>query len=312
MANGNSFVQRAPLPPLNSPTITEGDRARVYDAIGKELNNILNGATSYYPDSTKKSSKDLTSELNDFIGAVGALKDAVDDPGNIVGDAVSDLRKFQKAFEAGVSNDIETMWNDPLDSRDKNIELPNSLAPITEDYNIIHVDPEPDGQFSVPNPLSPNQWPKDLKASAGSAANGAMTDNYPRLLSRVGGPTLGSVNPLNTNRPVPMPPSGRPLGIFTGKPMPDYPLPASIWGLPDNSDSSGNWFTRLGGPTEQPQASPLGLPSGPAPPLVALSNPDSLGDLSGRIPARAGNPDNRDRAIPQPGGLLGLFLRGQR
>jgi len=46
MANGNNFVQRAPLPPLNSPTITGADRARVYGSIGRELNNILNGAAS--------------------------------------------------------------------------------------------------------------------------------------------------------------------------------------------------------------------------------------------------------------------------
>jgi hypothetical protein len=211
MTYRNGFVQRAPLPPLNSPIITEADRARVYGVIGKELNNILNGASSYYADSTKKSSKDLTSELNDFISAVNRLEDAVHDPGNIVGDAVRDLTEFQKAFKTGVSNDIETMWNDPGDSRDKSIELPNSLAPTTEDYNILHVDPEPDGQFSVPNPLSPNHWPKNLKASNGSVghvvANGATTDNYPRRLSRVVGSALGSVEPFDTNRPAPMPPS---------------------------------------------------------------------------------------------------------
>jgi hypothetical protein len=83
MANGNNSVQRAPLPPLNSPTIAEADRARVYGSIGRELNNILNGAASYHADGMKKSSKDLKSELNDFIGAVGRLKDKVNGPANI-------------------------------------------------------------------------------------------------------------------------------------------------------------------------------------------------------------------------------------
>jgi hypothetical protein len=54
MANGNGFVQRTPLPPLNSPTITEADRARVYGVIGNELNNILNGPTAYNSDRVKR------------------------------------------------------------------------------------------------------------------------------------------------------------------------------------------------------------------------------------------------------------------
>ena len=78
MANGNGLVQRAPLPPLNSPTITEGDRARVYGAIGKELSSILNGGTSYHPDNVKRTSRDLTSELNHFIGAVKSLKNVAE------------------------------------------------------------------------------------------------------------------------------------------------------------------------------------------------------------------------------------------
>jgi hypothetical protein len=233
MANGNGFVQRAPLPPLNSPTISESDRARIYGAIGKKLNNILNGATSYHADSVKKSSNDLMSELNDFIDAVGSLKDVVNDPGDIVGDAVRDLKGFRKAFETGVSNDIETMWNDRKDERDNRIKLPDSLAPTTEDHNIIYVDPESDIQFSAPNPLSPNQWPKDLKASTGSsadvAAGGVTPDVYPRLVRRVSSAARGSANLLNTQEPVPTPQTGRPLGIFTGRPMPDYPLSPSIW-----------------------------------------------------------------------------------
>jgi hypothetical protein len=135
MANGNGFVQRAPLPPLNSPTITQADRARVYGFIGRELNNILNGAPSYHADGAKKSSKDLMSGLNDFIKAVGRLKDGVNDPADIVGDAVRDLERFRDAFGVGVGvgKDIETMWNDPDDKRDNGIKLPNNLAPTTWD-----------------------------------------------------------------------------------------------------------------------------------------------------------------------------------
>jgi hypothetical protein len=198
MANGNGFVQRAPLPPLNSPTITEADRARVYGAIGKELNNILNGSTSYHPDSVKKSSKDLRSELDSFVDAVRGFQDVLNDPANIVGDAVRHLEEFQKAFGTGVSSDLETMWNDPEDERDRKIKLPDQHAPNTRDNRVI--DPESElGPFSVPNPLSPNQWRKDLTASTGSpdsVATSAALSAPPRLFNnRVvnwgSGPTSG-------------------------------------------------------------------------------------------------------------------------
>jgi hypothetical protein len=55
------------------------------------------------------------------------------------------------------------------------------------------------------------------------------------------------------------PQSGPPLGIFSGKPMSQWLLPPSVWGLPDNSDG-GNWFTRLGGVPSQNSTQP-------APPL---------------------------------------------
>jgi hypothetical protein len=187
MANGNGFIQRAPLPPLNSPVITEGDRARVYGLIGRELNSILNGANSYHLDGVKKSSKDLMSELNGLITSVERLKNAVNDPENIVGDAARYLHSFGKRFETGVSNDIETMWNDPRDERDMGIRLPDHLAPITEDHNIIHVDPESDGQFSTPNPLAPDQWRRDLKASIEwpNDKTASAADSYPQLARRV-------------------------------------------------------------------------------------------------------------------------------
>ncbi len=247
MANGSGLVQRAPLPPLNSPTITEADRARVYGAIGKQLNNILNGTASYYADSMKKSSKDLKSELNDFIGAVESLKDAVNDPANVMGDALRHLKAFEGAFTAGVSNDVETMWNDSKDKRDSRIMLRDDLAPTTEDHNIRDVDPESDGQFSAPNPLSPRQWPKELKASIRSsddvAASGGTPDLYRRLTRRVVSSSAGSIAPMNAKQPAPAPQgASRPLGIFASEPMPDEHLPTPIWGLPDNSDSSDNWL----------------------------------------------------------------------
>jgi hypothetical protein len=86
----------------------------------------------------------------------------------------------------------------------------------------------------------------------------------------------------NPNLPVPPPEPGRPLGIFSGKPMPLWTTPPPLGGLLDNSSAAGNddrnWFTALAGnsfsrtggsgdtrssPTPEPQQS-----HGPAPPYI--------------------------------------------
>ncbi len=93
---------------------------------------------------------------------------------------------------------------------------------------------------------------------------------------------------MNAKQPAPAQQvASRPPGIFTGEPMPVEPLPPSIWGLPEHSDSSGKWFTRLAGATQEPQTPMLGPPGGPAVPVA-------------------------DQSLPPPGGLLGLFLGGRR
>jgi hypothetical protein len=284
MANGSGLVQRGPLPPLNSPTISEADRGRVYGAIGKELNNILNGPASHHSDSVKRSSNDLRSELNDFIDAVKSLKNALSDPANIVDDAVRDLEVFRKAFEAGVSNDIETMWNDSKDERDKGVKLPDRLVPFTRDNRIIDPEPTP-GPFSVPNPLSPDQWRKDLRASTGSpdveAASAA--DSYPQLARRVTRFAPGT-SPMTTKQLPPSPEPSRPLGLLTGKPMSLSPFQLPLDGLSDNSNASGNndSFNLMAGLVSQ-------NPAPPAPPLQAgaMAGPQGRQPIAGfRIRSR--------------------------
>lgn len=46
--------------------------------------------------------------------------------------------------------------------------------------------------------------------------------------------------PLGPYQGVPVSPDGRPLGIFTGQPMPDYPFPPPIWGFPDEEVRQGS------------------------------------------------------------------------
>jgi hypothetical protein len=141
------------------------------------------------------------------------------------------------------------MWNDKTDERDNSIKLPDSLAPTTEDHNIIYVDPSAEGPFSAPNPVSPNQWRKDLRASIGPSkdvtAIGAPPDIYPRLVTRVISSALGNINPLNAEQPAP---------------------PALPFTLSDNPNSMGGLAGRLAALVniepenpEQPVPQPGGL-----------------------------------------------------
>jgi hypothetical protein len=47
--------------------------------------------------------------------------------------------------------------------------------------------------------------------------------------------------PVAPNQPIaPSPPAGRPPGLVTGEPMPDYPFPPTIFGFPGRSTTSGD------------------------------------------------------------------------
>ena len=47
--------------------------------------------------------------------------------------------------------------------------------------------------------------------------------------------------PVAPNQPIaPSPRAGRPLGLVTGEPMPDYPFPPTIFGFPGRSTTSGD------------------------------------------------------------------------
>jgi hypothetical protein len=113
----------------------------------------------------------------------------------------------------------------------------------------------------LPGPTAPN--PPGQESASGDQSENALgapsPDPYPRL-RRVSS-AFPDITPLNPDQPV-QPQRSPPLGIFSGKPMSQWLLPPSVWGLPDNSDASGNgdWFTYLAGiafrnPT-QPAPSP--------------------------------------------------------
>lgn len=72
-----------------------------------------------------------------------------------------------------------------------------------------------------------------------------------RVLRRVGGPDVtqaGSPSSPSTAPNQPQPQAGRPPGLIAGQPMPDYPVPPMVFGLPDPSTAPGNnmedWLSR--------------------------------------------------------------------
>jgi len=56
-----------------------------------------------------------------------------------------------------------------------------------------------------------------------------------------------SIAPFNPDSTAAPPEPGRPLGIFSGKPMPEWTVPPPLGGLSNNSNTSTNWYTTLGG-----------------------------------------------------------------
>ncbi len=66
-----------------------------------------------------------------------------------------------------------------------------------------------------------------------------QTDSQPapRLVRVNPSPTMGTASG-NPNLPNPSPAPGRPLGVFTGQPMPQWTVPPPLGGLPGNSNPS--------------------------------------------------------------------------
>jgi hypothetical protein len=166
MADSRGFIEQAPLPPPGAPTIGQGDRSRIFGMIGKQLDDIINGPESYYPDGTKKEPDALLDDLTEFYGSVDRLGKQLNDPSNIFGDVLDELRKFNDAF-APIAK-----WSTPGMQRDKAIELPSEVAPKTLDQNNIEIDP-----FGGPYaPHIPWKDPRKDLVSVGWPASGANAE----------------------------------------------------------------------------------------------------------------------------------------
>jgi hypothetical protein len=126
---------------------------------------------------------------------------------------------------------------------------------------------------------------------------------------------------------MPLPEAGRPLGIFTGKPMPEWTTPVPLGGLLGNSKASGDsdWFNLLAGlvsrnstPPEPPQQTadsmperrlgrrilnqspvPAYDPGAAAAPLAPSDDPNYSGGVLSRLVALAGiDPQNSNQPAP--------------
>jgi hypothetical protein len=147
------------------------------------------------------------------------------------------------------------------------------------------------------------------------------------------------ITPRNPHLPLPPAEPDRPLGIFSGQPMPLWTTPLPLDRISNNrsgASNSGRGRTATPGfgseniapPPQtdgnnpirylsrrivnQPQT-PAFDTSLPVVPSVPLDDRNFSGGLAGRIAALAGiDPDNPDQPAPPPGGLLALLLAAQR
>ena len=155
---------------------------------------------------------------------------------------------------------------------------------------------------------------------SGNAPNAPRPDNYPPRRVSSAFPVIA---PLSPNRPASPPERTPPLGVVSGKPMSQFLLPPSVWGLPDKSDASGNgdWFASLAGIASQNPPQPASPPgagrpvrylvgqsqapvadaSAPAASVAPSNEPNFSGGLLSRLAALMGvDPENPTQLAPPP------------
>lgn len=82
-------------------------------------------------------------------------------------------------------------------------------------------------------------WPAKLDSELNPDAAPAIAPSIPRPTRRLVSSAFAGSNPLNPT-PAPPPQTGRSLGIFTGGPMPDWPVPPPLGSFSNRSGAAGD------------------------------------------------------------------------
>ncbi len=132
----------------------------------------------------------------------------------------------------------EHWWNDQIDGF-----IRSRISPFDSRAPALPFVP-PAG--AVPNSVQPGASPRPGDATQADPRN-------IRVLSRIPAPGATPAAPDSANTPQQ---AGKPPGLVTGQPTPDYPVPPWLFGLPDRSAASGDdmddWYTRWVKPLLQP------------------------------------------------------------
>jgi Peptidase family M23 len=121
----------------------------------------------------------------------------------------------------------------------------------------------------------------------------------------------GDITPRDSSLPTPPPQPGRPLGIFTGRPMPSWITQPPLGGLLNNSNAAGNndGFNLLAALVSRNSTQPE------SPPQTADGNPERrlVRKILNQSPAPAYDPGTAAAPLAPsvdanyPGGLLGMY-----
>jgi hypothetical protein len=119
---------------------------------------------------------------------------------------------------------------------------PTTTDPLADEaQEVINNRPARHLSRRVANP-SPASEPNPT-TSAISDRQDSFNDRFGDWMSSAAGNA-----PRNSNQPASVPQASPPLGLFTGEPMPNYPVSPPIFGFPDNSGVSGDdgedWLDR--------------------------------------------------------------------
>jgi hypothetical protein len=296
--------------------VTDADRAEIIARANDVIDHYLNGPGSYFDSGTRKP---LVSELGDntvadlknFQGNVIAAMQFADDPNSIMRSVVDLIgRTIDKVEEAARNNEVRDRISRPPPNTDDPIDDPRVISPRALGSEALPISLPLEGEAAPP-----------LEAEG---IPGIYGSKPLRILSRRTSPPE-SIGPRNPNLPMPPPEPGRPLGIFSGKPMPLTPVP--LGGLLNNSKAAGNndWFNLpvgLGfrdptppapppqtgselarsldrGIADPSQASLAGMRA-PAAPLAPYDDPDYSGGLLGGFALARLDPQNSNEPAPPP------------